>query len=459
MQKKVIALILILSMIMSISAYALGDTLLQVEDTILQLEALREVKGTSSKTLLTRLSEGLVQLNEKINEVESIDHLKELLVRAEGTLKGLPTEIEEVVKAKESIELVKANINTDTTDIDTTDIDSNLSDIGNHWGKSYITKLTARGGISGYPDGTFKPNQNISVAEFVTIAVRSALDGNVESQIGDHWASGVFDSARAEKVLLLNDFPESEWDRPINRYEMAYVMVRAAENILQEGKVGTSEVAKIMSDYEEVSKQREYKYYVEQAFMKGLVTGKTADGKYDGSANGTRAEAATMVVRMLEEKERQEVDTDKQVDTGEGREISLLDPYRPEVPKPGDIVTKADGTKIKLEVGPAGVLGEGQPVDYYTGITFPNGHVFTDDDLGVKSMGYMGQPLITDERTGEAHFREDWDKIRGYYTLKAFELYGHTKPIGFTYKNFVQYDGMGWHFLGPHTGSGGTSGN
>ncbi|MCT4507347.1 MAG: hypothetical protein N4A48_01050 [Tepidibacter sp.] len=86
--------------------------------------------------------------------------------------------------------------------------------------------------------------------------------------------------------------PETEWDKPITRYEMAQVMVRISEEVIKEDAKGTSGVARIMADYSEVSKQKAYKYYVEQAFMKGLISGRDAQGTFDGSSSGTRAEAS-----------------------------------------------------------------------------------------------------------------------------------------------------------------------
>lgn len=318
---------------------------------------------------------------------------------------------------------------------------STLNDISGHWGNGYINKLVANGGISGYPDGTFRPNNTITKAEFVAIAIKGALNGEVKASNGDHWATGVFESASDHGVLLMNDFPEYQWDQPINRYEMAYILIRITDNIMGEFNSGTNGLAKIMVDYPEVRLQQNYKHYVEQAFMKGIVTGKTADGLYDGWANGTRAEAATMVVRMLEPTERKKVDTDVLAPTAETRIISLTDKDRPLVPKPGDIVIKSDGTRVTLKVGPAGVLGEAQNVDYYTGIVFPaTGYVFRDSSLGTTSMGYFGQTYLVDKRTGEGHFREDWNKISNFYLKEAFELYGHTAKVGTIHKNYSMYD-------------------
>lgn len=47
---------------------------------------------------------------------------------------------------------------------------SAATDTNGHWAESTINKWTANGYINGYPDGTFRPNNAISRAEFVTLA-------------------------------------------------------------------------------------------------------------------------------------------------------------------------------------------------------------------------------------------------------------------------------------------------
>lgn len=48
-----------------------------------------------------------------------------------------------------------------------------FSDITGHWGEEFIYKLFENGIINGYSDGTFKPDQTISKAEFVKIALNA----------------------------------------------------------------------------------------------------------------------------------------------------------------------------------------------------------------------------------------------------------------------------------------------
>ena len=72
----------------------------------------------------------------------------------------------------------------------------------NHWAKDAIAKVKAEGWISGYPDGTFKPNAPITRAEAVSIVNRMfgrSADGefvrdhnyeisNFKDLLGSHWA-------------------------------------------------------------------------------------------------------------------------------------------------------------------------------------------------------------------------------------------------------------------------------
>lgn len=320
MKKKLLLITMVLTLALSTYAFAITTEVSNVESIISQLEEMRTSENAVSKTLLSEMASGLLELESAIRTsgASATEEVYDLLDKAEATLVGVPTSYEEVGEVQKAISKVRTSLGVSEYIEEENNKAAALTDLDQggkpHWGKAYIEKLINIGGISGYPDGTFRPNNNITRAEFVTIAVRSALDGNVSKAEGSHWANGVFESARENQVLLPNDFPMSEWNEPITRYEMAYVMVRVSENILNEGKTDTTGVARIMSDYQEVKEQLKYKYYVEQAFMKGLVTGKTADGQYDGSANGTRAEAATMVVRMLDQTIRKEVNTNEQVE-------------------------------------------------------------------------------------------------------------------------------------------------
>jgi len=63
-----------------------------------------------------------------------------------------------------------------------------FSDISNHWAKSYIERVERNGLVSGYEDGTFKPNNNVTVLESVIMLSRLyEIDDDIKEEIIDEY--------------------------------------------------------------------------------------------------------------------------------------------------------------------------------------------------------------------------------------------------------------------------------
>lgn len=59
-----------------------------------------------------------------------------------------------------------------------------FSDIANHWAKSYIERVEKNGLVSGYEDGTFKPDNNVTVLESLVMMSRLyEIDDEIKEQI------------------------------------------------------------------------------------------------------------------------------------------------------------------------------------------------------------------------------------------------------------------------------------
>ncbi|WP_248928952.1 S-layer homology domain-containing protein [Paenibacillus hamazuiensis] len=67
-------------------------------------------------------------------------------------------------------------------------------DLKGHWAENTIEWAVEKKMVSGYPDGTFKPNQNVSEAEFLAMLIRSYKPDITASKQG-HWADGYYDFA------------------------------------------------------------------------------------------------------------------------------------------------------------------------------------------------------------------------------------------------------------------------
>jgi len=59
--------------------------------------------------------------------------------------------------------------------------DNSFSDITGHWANQYINSAAKKGWVNGYPDGTFKPDQAITRAEFMTL-VNNVLERRVQKE-------------------------------------------------------------------------------------------------------------------------------------------------------------------------------------------------------------------------------------------------------------------------------------
>lgn len=99
-----------------------------------------------------------------------------------------------------------------------------FTDISNHWAKDGILHAAEKGYVSGYPDGTFKPNNGVTRAEFIKMIVDDlGLSHGVDTKV---WYQPYVDAAVESGVHSEKDF-NSEYAKPITRLEMSRVITRA----------------------------------------------------------------------------------------------------------------------------------------------------------------------------------------------------------------------------------------
>lgn len=79
---------------------------------------------------------------------------------------------------------------------------------------------------------------------------------------------------------------------------MALIITRLAEIQLEENIIDTTNLDEQMYDFQ-IVQAHNFSYFVDQAYSRGIITGIDAKGTFDGEALGTRAQAATMIVRLI----------------------------------------------------------------------------------------------------------------------------------------------------------------
>ena len=170
---------------------------------------------------------------------------------------------------------------------------ANLTDISGHWAEDNIKALVTAGTVSGYPDGTFKPDNNITRAEFTSMLVKAfALEtqkGYGFSDTVGHWAEEAISTAVYHGIvggLGGNRFGPND---TITREQMAVMIVNAA-------KLPPVIEATLFNDSGDIS------YWANVALAtavkNGIING-YPDSTVRPQAIVTRAEAVTVIVDVL----------------------------------------------------------------------------------------------------------------------------------------------------------------
>jgi len=161
-----------------------------------------------------------------------------------------------------------------------------FSDIQGHWAESSIKHAVTQGYVNGYTDGSFRPENSLTRAEFMKMLV-AALGLETKTGGSGKWYKPYVDAAIAEGIYKKGDFANEAYEKSLTRAEMATVVVRAT---------GVKDV--------------EPKQGLYLATSKGLIGG-TSPGEISADGFSTRAQAIVVIERMLSVNEGKQLPVDK----------------------------------------------------------------------------------------------------------------------------------------------------
>lgn len=168
-----------------------------------------------------------------------------------------------------------------------------FSDIEGTPYETAVVKLVSSSVLSGYEDGTFRPNNSITRAEacvMVTKAMQATqtdLDGAAAESFtdvaSDYWGAPYIRYAASKGVV--NGYEDSSFrpDSQVTYYEMAAMLINAMG-------IKASELAGQWPD----------NYYA-KASQLGMLEDLVLDGSFDGNASATRGNVAIMTQSVLTE--------------------------------------------------------------------------------------------------------------------------------------------------------------
>lgn len=157
-----------------------------------------------------------------------------------------------------------------------------FNDTKTHWAKDEISVAVNQGWINGYDAKNFKPNANMTRAEFLKSLVAAMKIKTADSDtpfIDDTgWFRSYIATGLKQSIIKVGDYKENSFEpnRVITREEIARMTIRAL------GK----DAEGVKSGYLALAKKLE--------IMKGYP-----DGTMGGDKNATRAEAVVMVMNTL----------------------------------------------------------------------------------------------------------------------------------------------------------------
>ena len=172
----------------------------------------------------------------------------------------------------------------------------NFSDISSHWAKDSINSLYKKGIISGYGDNTFRPENNVTRAEFVKIMMsilNENADANVEfSDVPDGYWGKKYILSAAAMGLVKGNGNEFLPDNAISRQDAAVILCRAFEykKIEQSTKKEVS-----YNDYESIADYAKDKVM----FLSQIGIFEGSEGIFSPNGILTRAQAAAIFERSF----------------------------------------------------------------------------------------------------------------------------------------------------------------
>ena len=297
----------------SIPFGALADLKLKADETI-ELSskeiANKEVKGKKANEKVLKVIDFtlLVKSATESREVTQFGEAMEIKINVKGLGDAKRLAVYYVNEAKATLDLVNSEVKDGFIIIKIdhyskyaiVEIGTSFSDITNHWAQANIESIVARGIAGGYPDGTFKPNNNITRAEFVAMmnSLLKLEEVTYSGQFKDVKASNWFANSVATAAAngLVGGYEDGSFNPNgnITRAEMMSIISKTIKDVT----VSADEVESILSAFTDKNDVAPWaKQSIAKAIKAGLIGG--IDSQIQGKGETTRAQAAAVIDRIL----------------------------------------------------------------------------------------------------------------------------------------------------------------
>ncbi|QMV42694.1 FG-GAP-like repeat-containing protein [Cohnella cholangitidis] len=177
-----------------------------------------------------------------------------------------------------------------------TEVKSSFNDIKGHWAEADIQAAFALGIVKGDQAGAFRPNAAINRAEFIVMLNRVRKGSSDSSNVFSDgpaisaWARDAVNAAAAQGIITGYGDGTFRPDQSVTRAEMAAMLVRAMKWQTESGSAATAFA-------DDAGIPAWAKRYVLAAAKNGILQGQ-GDNRFAPNESLTRAEAAALLVRL-----------------------------------------------------------------------------------------------------------------------------------------------------------------
>ncbi|MEF2246203.1 S-layer homology domain-containing protein [Paenibacillus sp. IITD108] len=179
-----------------------------------------------------------------------------------------------------------------------------FADTRGHWGERVIQKMAAKHIVNGTSNDTFAPDRSVTRAEFTAILARAlGLNGNTAAASFSDieqtaWYASSVAAASAAGIISGKGNGKFAPNENITREEMAVMLKRAYTHLNDALEIPQTSAA--IKDLDAIPAWA--KDAVMAAYSLQLLKGRT-DGRFDGKASLTRAEAAQVTANLLDKQQ------------------------------------------------------------------------------------------------------------------------------------------------------------
>lgn len=186
------------------------------------------------------------------------------------------------------------------------EIDTPFKDLGSNRYKEEIEFSNRIGAVSGYNDGTFKPDKEITKAEFIKIML-DTLGYKQEDPIKGHWAINYIKTGEEIGFIEKGEYKSKDLDKPVTKEEVKRITQTALK---YKGEEITEEEKSICSSYYNVNTDKE----LEEMFLLPYIKGILNDIVFQSDSEGTltREQASVISTRIFNEDFRIKLDPIKE---------------------------------------------------------------------------------------------------------------------------------------------------